>query len=725
MKYNYTNPRPLAKGMGEAVAKRTVLRKKADGIWEKWKEVAHRVSLGNLSLGNGRKNEGGRLRDHISNASILLSGRHLQHGDLTQVNRNMEVFVNCATSASSFIKYFLLLNGAGVGRCYDDDLMIMDWSLQPHIHCVISETHPDYDYKVHESVEQAMHKYGNGCIVYEVGDSREGWGKTLEYVENLTYRGDHAHKIVLLDFTKVRPKNALIKGMQNRPSSGPVPLMNAFNAISTLKGTLIPRWKQAMYVDHYMAESVLVGGARRSARIAVKYWRDPGILEFIKLKGAKFNGSPPLWTANNSVGVDEDFWAEINIPHSWASIVFDAVCEANYSDGTGEPGFLNLHKLNNNKDNVYNLFDKGDYVNSSKYSSDHANDMLRDLAKIMKGKRYWMIVNPCGEIALSMLCGFCVIGDVVPYHCENQKEFNEACRLTARALIRTNTMDSVYAKEVKRTNRIGVSLTGIHEYAWKAFGFCFRDLLDEKKSKAFWLSLSEAKRAIVDECKRYSRKIGVVCPHTDTTIKPAGTTSKLFGLCEGAHLPSMRELLRWVQFRSDDPLIELYRKNGYPTKNLKSYPGTTVVGFPSQPEICTLGLGSRLITASEATPEEQFQWVMLLEKYWIVGVKSDGKTPLKDTGNQISYTLKYDSKHVSLTQFKNMIKKYMPKIRAISIMPSEDESAYEYTPEQSVSLDEFNEYVKNIKEELSEDIDLVHIDCASGACPVDIKERGT
>jgi hypothetical protein len=39
-------------------------------------------------------------------------------------------------------------------------------------------------------------------------------------------------------------------------------------------------------------------------------------------------------------------------------------------------------------------------------------------------------------------------------------------------------------------------------------------------------------------------------------MKPAGTTSKLFGLTEGAHLPSMREYLRWVQFRNGDPLIE-------------------------------------------------------------------------------------------------------------------------------------------------------------------------
>ena len=30
--------------------------------------------------------------------------------------RNMEVFTNCATAIASFAKFYLLLNGSGVGR---------------------------------------------------------------------------------------------------------------------------------------------------------------------------------------------------------------------------------------------------------------------------------------------------------------------------------------------------------------------------------------------------------------------------------------------------------------------------------------------------------------------------------------------------------------------------------------------------------------------------------
>jgi adenosylcobalamin-dependent ribonucleoside-triphosphate reductase len=737
MKHSYSNPRPLATGMGEAVARRTVLRKfNLDGTphemdnrpikWEEWQQVANRVATGNVQIKSKglKKDEFSRFRDHIANASILMSGRHLQHGDATQPTRNMEVFVNCATAASTFSKYYLLLNGAGVGRCYDDDMMVVDWAKQPFVHCVINEKHPDYDYRIHESLEQAMHKYGKEVIVFKVPDSREGWGKAVEYLESITFKGDYHEKIILFDFSLVRPKGALIGGMQKRPSSGPVPLMNAINAINTLKGTLIPKWKQAMYVDHYLAESVLVGGARRAARIAVKFWRDPGILEYIRLKSVSFNGSAPLWTANNSIGVDEDFWNDVQKkPESWARIVFDTVCDANWNDDTGEPAFLNLHKLNNNPKGAYTAFDNGDYCDSKKYSADHGRDLLRYVAKIMKGKKHWMIVNPCGEICLNILTGFCVIGDVVPFHCDNQEEFNEAVRLTARALVRTNLMDSIYNVEVRRTNRIGVSLTGIHEYAWKAFKLTFKDLIDERKSRSFWMSLSEAKRNILDEIKKYCTKLGVVIPHTDTTIKPAGTTSKLFALTEGAHLPSMKEFLRWVQFRSDDPLVEKYRREGYPTIDLKSYTGTTVVGFPTQPEICRLGLGKELITASEATPEEQFKWLMLLEKYWIVGVDEDGVPLARDTGNQVSYTLKYDHEKMTIESFKEMILKYTPQIRCCSIMPKKDATAYEYQPEQPISLEEYDKYVNAIKREIEEDVDKVHIDCATGACPIDFDKE--
>lgn len=718
--------RKLDEGMGKAVARRTYLRKVEDETtgrerWERWPEVAQRVARGNTSLvknfkGIGKKHQEEEfelLKKHIANASMLMSGRHLQHGDETQSERNMEVFTNCSTASSSFILFYLLMNGSGVGRAYDDDMCVVDWDNMPNVRCVIDGEHADFEWGVDESLRDAKHKYGEGDRIhwFEVPDSREGWGQAVEMIEIMAFEKKFKDDMLILDFTKVRPKGSPIAGMQNRPSSGPKPLMNAIDKLSTVKGAGMSPWKQAMFVDHYLAECVLVGGARRSARIATKTWSDPEIFDFINIKRGGF-----LWSANNSVAVDDKFWKQRS---GHAKKVLDMIMEASYKDGTGEPGFINQHLLVQN-DEGYDGYQDGKYAESEKYKPfTRSEAMLAKLARNAGAKVYAQIPNPCGEISLNMLGGYCVIGDVVPYYCPTLDDAEEAFRAMARALIRVNSMDCLYSREVKRTNRIGVGMTGIHEFAWNMFGYAFRDLVDEEKSKDFWLTLARFKRAVVEEAEEYSKKLGVAVPHTNTTIKPSGTISKLFALTEGAHLPSMREYIRWVQYRSDDPMVKKYQKKGYPIKELRSYQGSTAVGFPTQPLICRIGMNGELVTAGEATPEEQYKWLMLLEKYWIVGIDADGK-PLEDTGNQVSYTLKYDPKIVSYKGFTDMVRKYQGEVKCCSVMPQQDTTAYEYQPEQPVTSSEFMRVLNEIEkdENLAEDIDYEHLKCESGACPI-------
>lgn len=327
-----------------------------------------------------------------------------------------------------------------------------------------------------------------------------------------------------------------------------------------------------------------------------------------------------------------------------------------------------------------------------------------------------------GEITIAIWGAFCVIGDVVPYFCDSLDDVERVARATVRFLIRTNLLDSVYSKEVKRTNRIGVGLTGIHEFAWKFFGFDFYDLIDEGKSRPFWDFLSRIKRAVRDEARRYSAYLGVECPHTDTTVKPSGSVSKLFGLTEGWHLPPMGWYLRWVQFSIDSALVEEYRKQGYPVRELKSYKNSVIVGFPTVPLIATLIPADRLVTAPQATPEQQYKWLMLGEKYWIRGVDEQGEPLSPDTGNQISYTLKYDPEVTSFKEFVSTVRSYQEKVRCCSVMPAEDSSSYEYLPEEPVSHADYLKITRGIKQQLAEDVDRAHIDCSSGACPVDFKK---
>lgn len=487
-----------------------------------------------------------------------------------------------------------------------------------------------------------------------------------------------------------------------------------------------------------------------------------------------------------------------------------------------------------------------------------------------------VLVHNCGEIALNILGGFCVIADVVPFHAETLDEAEDAFRTVTRALIRINTMDTINRPEVERTNRIGVSITGIHEFAWKFFKYSFTDLIDEEKSKDFWITLSRFNKAVREEAKDYSEKLGLNIPHTMTTVKPAGctglstkvrtpkgnsslkeifeankinvfdsnimkkgawfkpitdilvydihndikkvtklfcngivdvyeikledgniykftgnhkiltktggwvridnlsdmedvaryapfgeertsmkvlyvkrldqqlmtvdlevkdtqsyqldngivvhnTTSKLFGLTEGYHLPSLSWYLRWVQFRSDDPLVKEYKKNGYPHKDLKEYEGTTIIGFPTAPIIAEMGIPEdKFITAGEASMEDQYTWLKLGEKYWIHGVDENGDLIKEDIGNQISYTLKYKPDEIDFKSFKDMILKHQSNVKACSVMPQTNLTSYEYQPEQSITKVEYEEVRHSIKQAVVEDIGEEHVKCdTAGGCPID------
>ena len=765
----------LHPGMGQAVAERTILRKKQDGTVETWGDVADRVSIGNAMLNPAdARDERNKLQDHISRATLLMSGRHLQHGDETQPSRNMEVFTNCSTAAACFIQFYLLMNGSGVGRSYDDDMMIVNWDNAPNVRCVLDETHPDFDDSAHEDARSARHKYrGKDVMWFEVPDSREGWAKALEIWENATFEKVHKDKTLVLDFSRVRCKGSPIAGMQDRPCSGPVPLMNAFAKSLTIKGAGMDPWMQNMYIDHYFAECVLVGGARRSARMSTKTWLDRNVVDFVCIKRpVEYDGKdmndviamrakrasdgmyphqPFLWSSNNSVTVDADFWRLVNTDEKklfgddiklakHARKVLRAITSASYGDGTGEPGLINVDKLTQNNDGL-DKTEKLPIIESKKYQiEDDTEVFMRRIAKRARKKPHYMIVNPCGEISLNLLGGFCVIADVVPFHAKDLDDAEDAFRTAARSLVRVNTMDSVYSPEVRRTNRIGVGMTGVNEFMWQFFKIGFRDAITvdpdggfvpltpaEERALSFWESLSRFSNACVDEADKYSEKLNVVKPHTVTTIKPAGTTSKLFGLTEGWHLPSMAWYMRWVQFREDDPLIAQYVSKGYPVRKLvKSVKNTVIVGFPTILKIGEMGLGDKLVFAGDATPEEQYRWLMLCERYWIDGKTNDKKSKGHGRGNQVSYTLKYKPNLVAFDEFERTLMDWQKRIKCCSVMPQEDEAlaSHEYLPEQPLSKAEYESIHREIQA-MNEDIGLEHIDCAGGACPVDFKDQKT
>jgi adenosylcobalamin-dependent ribonucleoside-triphosphate reductase len=769
-------PRALDPGMGVAVARRTVFRPEDGGCFGR---VADRVAAGNMAL-LGRtptasdQVERARLRNAIATGALITSGRHLQHGDASQPGRNMELFTNCATAIASFAKFYLLLNGSGVGRSYDDALIAVDWAYAPDIRLRLDPAHPDFpadraallrvaeelgltggdEAALCETVRAALcASPPEGAMRHVIGDSREGWAKAVELLEGMAFQR-RADETLFLDFSLIRPRGAPIAGMQGRPASGPISLMRAFlnirdrviapsRARDPYAGILEP-WEQALLIDHYLSLEVQVGGARRAARMATKSWRDPGIFRFIR---SKTEGG--LWTANNSVMVDKDFWARLRGERlgydaltRHAQAVFDEATRCAYING--EPGFINGDRLEDHRTGTARskpVFEDGRDFRSGRYQADHGAALLAEVSRRAQGAAFPVTTNPCGEIALHVTGGYCVIADFAPLlACPVAIEsltpgavppelaaawdarVEESVRLGVRFLMRANLMDALYGEEVKRTNRMGIGPTGLHEWAWMRFGLSFHDLVDEAASEPFWSALSWLSAAAKEEGERYAGELGRTAPFTVTTVKPAGTTSKLFGLTEGAHLPARRQYLRWVQFRGtkdddgawtsdSDTLLAEYEARGYPVRELKSFPGMSIAGFPTLPRIQRLGIDGLLVTAPEASPTAQYAWLRLLERHWI------GET----CGNQVSYTLKIHTDRYSLDDFRAIVIANQPGVRCCAILPSLPDHAlgYEYLPEEEIPLDEFLALAAAIDDEgLHEAVDAAHLQCTSGACPI-------
>lgn len=781
--------RPLDPGQGEAIFRRTYQRSVED-----WGGASDRVSFGNVSLvdPNPHTNvEYHRMRAAMRRGVLPMSGRHLQQGDAQQATRPMEVFTNCSTAPWTWGKFYLLLNGSGVGRYYANALAVVDWRNMPDVALVIGkvpegytgahltpgEYHPEYlkarsqgfhnrDTFLRDLDSDSRRESHRPHYLFTVPDSREGWAQAVEMLESMAFDGSYKNHLVILDFSEVRPEGAPIGGMQDRPASGPLPLMHAIQDIYRLKSGSMKPWKQAMYTDHYTARTVQVGGARRAARIAVKPWTDPleDVLEFITIKrDDNLAGGDGLWSSNNSVGVDAEFWhlvrsagakladrygvsaaVVLSRKEKKAWSIFEAASRAAYEHGNGEPGWLNLDKLHQD-DTGLEVYDDGIFAQSDRYTPLPMTGKLSGaLVDAVKGLQYKYIVNPCGEISLFVLGGFCVIADVVPFHADTLEEAEEALRLATRALMRVNLMESLYSKEVHRTNRIGVGLTGIFEFAWKFFGLTFRDLIEDYdrllevagwmdndawadvhklslKALPFWKWLYHARSLVVQTATEYAAELGVPVPHTMLTVKPSGTVSKLWGITEGLHLSAFKEYLRWVQFdklAQADTIME-YEAKGYPVKwdlinaqGVNVYPSVAVVGFPTRPLIRTLGIPEeRFVTASEVSFEEHFKWVSLVERFWLG----------EEYGNQVSYTAKFDKRNTSYEEYTRVISTWMPEVKAIAVLATDDYAATEaifgYAPEQSISAEEYEALVQVITQ-MEETITDDDIRCLGGACPI-------
>lgn len=329
---------------GKDVYERTYQRTLPDGSKETWSDTVRRVVEGNIGLVDAShiyEGEKEKLIDLFLNFKALPAGRHLWASGVPGNQYLINCFVSHWTDTPSDhfqFSFLRAMEGGGVGTNYSSKYL-PEATINNHleVHVVCDSWHPDYEKMQNEGV--LSKEYGADWTgAYEIEDSREGWAEAIVDLIDTFFRNDVKHTKRVYDVTRVRPAGARLKSFGGT-ASGPAPLAIALKELAKVlsanqSSPLSPL--VAMELDHILAQCVVAGGVRRTARMSIVEWDDDDVFEFIKCK----TDHRSHWTTNISVGVDQGFFTGLDRGDEWAHAVMENVSAGMLDNG--EPGFVNL-----------------------------------------------------------------------------------------------------------------------------------------------------------------------------------------------------------------------------------------------------------------------------------------------------------------------------------------------------------------------------------------------
>ena len=662
---------------GELVYNRTYSRVKPDGSRETWPETVRRVVDGNLALVDERFEVPGEreaLARMMLEFKILPAGRHLWASGV----KNAQHLFNCWVSgwpekiSDHFQFTFMrLMEGGGVGANYSNRYLEKYPSvvhpLQVHIVC--DESHPDFELLVQAGVI-SRHYSAAWDGAYPIEDSREGWAAALSDLIDTHYRPSSVHFQRVYDVSRIRPAGAVLKTFGGQ-ASGPLPfaqmLQKVSEVLSDRAGTKLTGL-DAMAVDHAIAQCVVAGGVRRSARMAIMHWADPQIEDFIHCKAE----SGDHWTTNISVEVDEDFWNQAKQGDAWhASKILRHLSEGAVRNG--EPGMWD----------------------SSLSNVGEPNEVV--------------CTNPCGEITLQEwepcnlghinLAAF-VSKDGLPAI----EDLVLAHQLMTRFLIRatfSKVGDEKSREVLDRNRRIGVGHLGVASFL-AMVGIRYSDAPANEK---FRMLLSDLAHVVDEQAAQFSHELRIPVPVKKRTIAPTGTVAKLAGVSEGIHPIFSRYFIRRVRFNklSDAETLQKMVDEGYHVEDDLFAPNTAVVSIPTKDtlvqsvtELYGDDVADELVeSADELTLDQLVGFQALYQTLW--------------ADNAVSFTANVDPDAYTAEYVGDVLQKYAGQIKGSTIFP---EASFPQAPYERISKAEYEAAsIKAVSDGVDEE-------CANGACPI-------
>lgn len=646
--------------IAQSVYDRTYSRTRADGTKERWADTVARVVEGNTLGFNLDEGEYEDLLEAIYLRKVVPAGRHLWS---TGAASGVKATANCFVAPwddQRLAKHFCwtfdhLLIGGGVGANYSAEVRSRaSVDGVPSISFVVDPGHADIQALSDEEVYLSW--IAEEKHTFRIHDSREGWVEALRLLISSSQHGTHEN--IIFDVSEVRPYGAPIRGFGGT-ASGPVPLVRMLREVREVLFEASGRRLTAlecMEIDHSIAQCVVAGNVRRSARMSIVMWDDPEVMAFVKCKQT----GKSHWSTNISVGVDQAFMSAVEKGSPRAEGLWDAIVDGMLHNG--EPGICNLGLINNNRP-----------------------------------RHEWTMwcTNPCSEATLEE-AEACVLSQVNlaafppgSFH-EMMDAFRLCARFTLRATERTFLDDQ--EREVNRRNRrIGVGFMGLQDYA-VARGIRYSEIPDNEQMRDM---LIEAWIAVANAATRLAHEMCWPVPVSFTAVAPTGTISMLAGCSSGCETVPFPYYWRLVRHANGSPeLFTATKVMGLRSEPCLYSPGTTVVYHPSVAPTVERAVDPSLVEgALDLTPEQHMR-VLACVQEWFSDQSVSKTINLPEAGQTDPCT------------FSAYLWEYLPKLKGITAFPA-------------ASMDQ-SPYIQASAEEVGAgaNIEPIEAECRGASCPV-------
>ena len=452
----------------------------------------------------------GDLKGQIGTLNVMPSMRALMTAGEALKRENVAGY-NCSyLKVDSFRAFdellYILMNGTGVGfsveRQYVNEL--------PKINDDFFETD----------------------TVIMVSDSKLGWAKALRELIYLLAAG----QIPKWNLSRVRLAGAPLKTFGGR-ASGPQPLddlfrfcVNVFREAAGRKLTSL----EAHDICCKIAESVVVGGVRRSALISLSNLSDDRMRH--AKAGRWWESNVQRALANNSACYAENPDMGIFM-EEWKSL---------YESKSGERGIFSRPAA------------QAQAAKNGRRDADH------DFG-----------TNPCSEIILRDK-EFCNLTEIVVREEDTAETLHEKVKYATilgtfqSTLTNFRYIGRMWRQNCEEERLLGVSMTGIMDNA-----------LTNGKKKGLPELLESLKATAVKTNTEWAKKLGIPVSAAITCVKPSGTVSQLVDSASGIHARHNPHYIRTVRADKKDPLAMMMYDQGFPCENDVTKPEHTwVFSFP-------------------------------------------------------------------------------------------------------------------------------------------------